>query len=354
MNIRQTTRQLRQNMLLVVAGILAVTLVFEGALAQAKGPYLGQNPPGMTPEVFGPGIVSTDAHEFALSMNPDATEIYFSRGEGPNNIKQIMVTRLEGDGWTTPAPLFPDFPTEQFEPSVTPDGKHMHFMAFHVTEGQPMPGLDMYRTDREGTGWGKPYHLGAPFNPSSSMFCSFTNDGTVYTTDSRSGGMTIARKDGTVQKTEAKSGGLDIARTRPTEDGFGPYENLGKPINTDSTEMYPFGSRRELSPVLQHGRGTTSHNGVVSFGGWHLVAASGGAAGDEGRHAVRVSGRQISLLHIVQRVEGGRHLLGGFRGRSQPEAKREVTERRAVCDMRRGHIPVIPVKTGIQLHWRGR
>jgi hypothetical protein len=219
MNIRQTTRQLRQNMLLVVAGILAVTLVFECALAQAKGPYLGQNPPGMTPEVFGPGIVSTDAHEFALSMNPDATEIYFSRGEGPNNIKQIMVTRLEGDGWTTPAPLFPDFPTEQFEPSVTPDGKHMHFMAFHVTEGQPMPGLDMYRTDREGTGWGKPYHLGAPFNPSSSMFCSFTNDGTVYTTDSRSGGMTIARKDGTVQKTEAKSGGLDIARTRPTEDG---------------------------------------------------------------------------------------------------------------------------------------
>jgi len=220
MNIRQTTRQLLRTMILAVAGVLTAALVSESGLAQNKGPYLGQDPPGMTPELFGPGIVSTDAHEFSISMNPEATEIYFSRGEGPNNTKKIMVTRLERDGWTTPAPLFPDFP-EQFEPGVTPDGQHLQFIAFHVTEGQSRPGLDMYRADRDGKNWGKPYHLGAPFNPSHSMYCSFTNDGTVYTTD-------------------PQTGGLDIARTKPTKDGFGPYENLGKPINTDGPEMYPF------------------------------------------------------------------------------------------------------------------
>lgn len=211
----------RQTLVLSLAGILTVAVVTQSGFAQAKGPYLGQKPPGMTPEVFGPGTVSTDAHEFSLSMNPDATEIYFSRGEGPNNVKQIMVTRLEKDGWTTPAPLFPDFPNEHFEPGLTPDGKHVCFIAFQPTEGQPMAGLDMYRADREGKEWGKPYHLGAPFNPSRSMFSSFTNDGTVYTTDPQTGGM-------------------DIAFTKPTKDGFGPYENLGKPINTDGPEAYPF------------------------------------------------------------------------------------------------------------------
>jgi len=40
-----------------------------------KGPYLGQKPPGMTQEVFAPGIVSTDSHEFACCFSPVMGEI---------------------------------------------------------------------------------------------------------------------------------------------------------------------------------------------------------------------------------------------------------------------------------------
>ncbi len=207
--------------LLVLLLLSSILVSPADAQTSPNGPYLGQTPPGKTPAVFGQGFISSDAHEFSFSTNPEATEIYFSRGTGENNIKQIMVTRLVDGIWTDPAPLFPDFADEHFEPCVAPDGRHLYFMAFHAVEGQARPDCDMFRSDRAGAGWGTPYRLDAPFNPSGSMFASVSRDGAVYTTD-------------------PKSGGTDIARARPAGAGFAAYENLGAPINTPGPEMYPF------------------------------------------------------------------------------------------------------------------
>jgi len=43
-----------------------------------KGPYLGQKPSGMSPEIFAPGMVSTELEEFGCSFTPDGTEVYFT------------------------------------------------------------------------------------------------------------------------------------------------------------------------------------------------------------------------------------------------------------------------------------
>ena len=40
-------------------------------------PYLDQTLPGNTPELFAPGIVSTEHHEGSLVVHPDGNEIYF-------------------------------------------------------------------------------------------------------------------------------------------------------------------------------------------------------------------------------------------------------------------------------------
>jgi len=38
-----------------------------------SGPYLGQKPPGMTPEIFAPSIVSSsDGLEYGMAFTPDA------------------------------------------------------------------------------------------------------------------------------------------------------------------------------------------------------------------------------------------------------------------------------------------
>ena len=71
-----------------------------------KGPYLGQKSPGMTPEVFAPGIISKpDYHEHSsLSFTKDREEIYWSAQclyEGESN-QRIFFMKLKDGRWTSP------------------------------------------------------------------------------------------------------------------------------------------------------------------------------------------------------------------------------------------------------------
>ena len=52
-------------------------------------PYLGQNPPGMTPEIFAPGIISSGCHEtdIVLSINP-VVDLHF-------HVRSLFSTRRE-------------------------------------------------------------------------------------------------------------------------------------------------------------------------------------------------------------------------------------------------------------------
>ena len=51
----------------------------EGRSPVLKGPYLGQKPPGLNPEIFLPGIVSTELNEHgAPTFSPDLSEMYWS------------------------------------------------------------------------------------------------------------------------------------------------------------------------------------------------------------------------------------------------------------------------------------
>jgi hypothetical protein len=43
-----------------------------------KGPYLGQKPPGMTPEIFAPGIISTGHSERIAAFTPDGKYFFFT------------------------------------------------------------------------------------------------------------------------------------------------------------------------------------------------------------------------------------------------------------------------------------
>ena len=64
---------------------LSIIFVFSSNAKQSnfpvlKGPYLGQKTPGMTPEKFPPGIVSTEEfREFSDTFTPDGKEYYFFR-----------------------------------------------------------------------------------------------------------------------------------------------------------------------------------------------------------------------------------------------------------------------------------
>jgi len=68
----------------------------------SKKPYLGQTPPGMTPEKFAPYIVySSGLREFSLTLSSDSTEVYFCRF-GENVFPEYYMVERDRTGWTDP------------------------------------------------------------------------------------------------------------------------------------------------------------------------------------------------------------------------------------------------------------
>ena len=96
----------------------------------ASPTYLGQQPPGETPEPFAPGIVNTDAIELNGVVSPDGREFFFTRV-----IDDVFVMHrclLGEDGsWSAPEPVYtyPDrAPGLAVDMAYSPDGSRLYFL----------------------------------------------------------------------------------------------------------------------------------------------------------------------------------------------------------------------------------
>ncbi len=93
--------------------------------------YFGQKPPGLTPEVFAPGIVSIDGRfEGGISFSPDLKEMYFGADDGDDET-QIYFSKLQENEWTPikRANFTNGKKKEELHPFVSPDGKRIYFTA---------------------------------------------------------------------------------------------------------------------------------------------------------------------------------------------------------------------------------
>lgn len=106
--------------------LLATLLLGNASFAQhdiskLKGPYLGQTPPGLTPEMFAPGIVATDKHlETEVLFLPDMTELSFTRSDGGYKEPHWVVMQYKDNGWHEKAIPATDIKAEKerFSPGV--------------------------------------------------------------------------------------------------------------------------------------------------------------------------------------------------------------------------------------------
>ena len=152
---------------------------------ELRGPYLGQEPPGLEPEIFAPGIVSTGLATPDVAMTPDGSELYFAVTLGGRTM--IMETHQQDGVWTEPAvaPFSGRF--LDIEPAISPDGERFFFLSTRPQAGQEEKSgwvyQDIWVMDREGGTWSEPYNLGPPVNSDApEYFPSVTTDGTLYFT----------------------------------------------------------------------------------------------------------------------------------------------------------------------------
>jgi hypothetical protein len=202
-----------------------------GDFSALDGAYLGQRPPGVEPELFAPGFVSTGLKELNSVFTPDGDEFYFAVDVGPRFV--LMMTRRLDSGWTEPEILTFSERSSAVDLAFTADGDRMLFCSNRPHSGglHPQDNYDIWWSDRRNDGsWDEPRRLGGSINTDRNEFYpSLTEDGTLYFLSSGHGGQ----------------GGSDIFRASPRGDGFGTPENLGPIINTEQSEGDAFIARDE-------------------------------------------------------------------------------------------------------------
>lgn len=145
------------------------------------GPFFGQTPPGMEPELFAQGTFPLAGGAWwGGSFSPDGNEFYYTVSNPPTyTFCEIWYTVMDGNGhWSTPA-IAPFSGTYlDFIARFSPDGQKLFFCS-----GRP-PGngwkFDLFRVERAGTGWSGVIHLPMSHPVESDHVAPCSKDGTLY------------------------------------------------------------------------------------------------------------------------------------------------------------------------------
>jgi len=181
----------------------------------ASGPYLGQKLPGVTPEIFAPGIVSVAGRqEYGCSLSPDGKDFFFTRGG------TIMHCRDDGSGWTRPERAWFDSDDLDHEPHVAAGGTRLFWGSQRPQPGNPDPKpYGIWMIEKRQGGWSDPRYVG-----SGTQVCS-TAEGTLYVTDNAESGTgylaRVTMEEGKFVKYDRLMDGIETLRPR--------YERIAHP-----------------------------------------------------------------------------------------------------------------------------
>jgi Tol biopolymer transport system component len=194
--------------------------------AELKGPYLGQKPPGMEPELFAPGIISTNITEWTLTFMPDGLEAYYTI-QGLNNINHLICIKSINGKWQKPEIASFANPDHNADPFISPDGKKLFFWSNRPENPGQEPGdnSDIWFVERKGNEWGKPVKLDSTIN---------TKHWQIFPTVAMNGNLYFS-----CNYPDSK-GGFDIYKSELINGKYTKPVNLGDSINSINLEQEPY------------------------------------------------------------------------------------------------------------------
>lgn len=213
--------------------------------------YLGQNPPGMEPQLFAPELIKTEYREAAIAISPDLKAFYFRRRGGEYENNALVAVEFKEDKWVESV-----ITPKSGEPFIAPDGNTMYL------------GRN-YRT-KDSLGWSAVKPLGTPFNKFPIMRLTAASNGTYYFDEaSKNGPLRYSRLvDGKYEDPKALKLDVGVYNAHPFiaqdesyiiwddqrdtgygdsdlyisfrqhDNSWGPAINLGDKINTEYEDAY--------------------------------------------------------------------------------------------------------------------
>jgi|GEM_PF-208826 len=166
--------------------------------------YLGQKPPGNTPIVFAPGIVTTDNYTYGPTFTPSMKEFHFLRIKGDNDHIEHVTYRYNNFRWELESES-----KRSGQPMISPSGTTMHLGS-------------RYR-DKQDNGWSDVKEHGLPFSEISIMRMTSSLNG-LHVFDE----IGSAKGDGKIRYSQLNKGTLEAPNV------------FGKEINAGTFNAHPF------------------------------------------------------------------------------------------------------------------
>lgn len=182
-----------------------------GAQHIPDGAYLGQTPPGNTPEIFAPDLVSLpERRDTKIVFSPDGSECFI--GTVVDNRFTLLYTSRESGHWSDL--VGSDFlgAADKREPFISPDGLTLFFVR----------NADIWISKKQDGEWSDPEKLSGPISTGAEEWHpTVTDDGTLYFCSTR-------------------DGSYNIYRARPVDGQYPEAEKLDTMVNTQYEAWDPF------------------------------------------------------------------------------------------------------------------
>ncbi len=208
--------------------LITMNAVAQDVWPEPSGPYLGQEPPGMTPEIFAPGLISlSEERELNAVYSPDGRIFMFTRSV--NGVLKMFCSYQRDDGtWQEPrmAPPSRTYPNHgDADMAFSPDGAWVYFISNRPLPGYSLERYNIWRSRVTRHGLVTPEPLGPHINgPGHELYPLLVADGSMYFSAERVDSL----------------GARDSYRAQYSDGEFGEPVNLGPGINgpTDEGDIY--------------------------------------------------------------------------------------------------------------------
>jgi|WetSurMetagenome_2_1015567.scaffolds.fasta_scaffold13338_3 hypothetical protein len=224
--------------------LLIIRACFSQTVYSDSGSYLGQVPPGSTPKIFAPGIISlSNRLETYPTFSPDGKDMFFSVVNSNWTKGAIFHTQERNGSWSVPdTAIFSKNNYINWESFIAPDGRRQFF----ASTRPPSVYEDIWMIERTSdTTWTSPVRLNSPVNSNSTDGSAcVTNNGTLYFKSLRGGGIAM------------------LYRARPIDSAYSQVENIGNIVHTIPGDTEPFMAPDESYLIF-------TSSDTIARPGWH-------------------------------------------------------------------------------------
>ena len=190
--------------------------------------YFEQTPPGLTPKVFAPNIISfKDRAEFGSIFSKDGTSFFY--GDDTKGNAEIRFAEFRNNKWSEPVPIITHEKYSYADPCLSPDEMELYFISdMPRNEKDTILDYDIWYVQKEGSGWSKPINAGNLVNSDKNeYYISFTNKGKMYFASNKNA-------------SEKRAHDFDIYTTIKSNNKFTKPQRISEVINSGRYEAEVF------------------------------------------------------------------------------------------------------------------